>query len=571
MAKRLPWIVIAVVALATAALPELRNEARFQWKTLPRRVEPALQPATRVPKPDPILDWTSRYVTECAAYVREHRPNNPEMLMAAGSMAPDRAAGLELLKRATELKPDPVVLSAYVDGLLASGPYYQTPATLGADPGRRGQMRAAKAAIKKNKVPTQVSPSEAAPLLAAVARWERADPENAMPIAIEVWCLNGLGEREKAIARWREAARRPKVDGYAAERAVAARALLVDMGLPMPEAVVACQWIGDSPSAATLAASARMAYHEGRRAQLEGRAADALGCWQATVDIGAHAQACADLISDFAAGVNIQAVGGAPAWRWGPNARTGEEGQGLLRGSLFYGREHEFFRNQAGKSGDERLRDTMITAKARTGLTRQYTEMVSERQWYTRAGELLVFGQLAGGFLVLSAVLLALTTWVRRRRAEGPSLQSPWLFLTPLPGFIVLAVAAGITVALSMECATTPLRVARGQDEMRAVLLAAAAALGVAAIAMLFARRAGVTRGRAWVDGVHAGMSVAVVVSSLLYLGLGIGAMDLRRNWVAQNVHPRSEMERVRLATGRAWEKPPTPPGSWVPGYAPER
>jgi hypothetical protein len=569
MVKRhLPWLVVTAVALAAAAVPRLRDEARFQWVMLPRHIEPALQRATVAPRPDPIMNWVNSYRERCMQYVQDHHPDDAEMLMAAGMLAPDRVAGIGLLERAADLNPNPVSLSAYVDGLLDQGPYYETPATLGIDPQWPEQVAAAKGAIAKQRVPPTISKREAAPLLAALARWQRADPGNALPVAIEVWCQNGLGEREKAIARWQQAARLPEVNAYTSERVASVRKLLVRMGLPLPEAIVGCQSIGTFPSLSALNVSARIAYHEGRRAQLEGRPEDALRCWQATVDLGRRAQACADLLDEFRFGVDVEAFGAAPAWRWFPDSATGAQGGGVMQGRFFYGPQHAFYRTHVGERGDAGLREGLVAAKTRTMLLQQYSEMVTEPQWYTRAGELLVFGQLAGGFLIVAGVMLAFATWARRRGdPPGPALRAPWLLLTSLPAVFVLAAAAGLTVAFSRDCPGSPLRVPRGQDLLLGVALSAVTALVVPAIPALFARRAGIRRARAWLDSLRAGLPVAIVVCAALYLGLSLGAMQLRQNWVEQNVHPMSEMERARRAAGRRWENPPVRPGSWVNGY----
>lgn len=569
MARRyVPWFTVIAVALVVIAVPPLRDGARFQWVMLPRHFAPEMRQAETLPSPDPIRDWGNSYRLHCAEFARARYWNDAEMLMAAGMLTPDRFSGLEMLERAAELRSDPVTLSAYVDGLLEKGPGYQTPATLGVDPQQSGRMAEARRSIADRHIPGSLSKSDAAPLLAALARWQKADPKNALPVAVEVWCANGLGNRDKAIARWQEAARMPEMNAHTAQRIIAMRKLLIRMGLPMSEAIIAADSARSFPSLTVLGMSAMLAYYEGSLARMEGRSADALQCWNATVELGERMQECSDRIEEFQSGVNLQAVGGAPAWRWFPDSMTGARGGGIMQGRFFRGPQHEFYQAQAGKQRGQELRDALVLAKTRAMMIERFTGMRSDHQWYTRAGEWLVFGQLATGFLIAAIIVLAAATWARRRTEPStPALNSPWLLLTSLPSFFVLAAAAGLVVAFSRDCATSPVRMPRGQDVLLGVSLAAVAALAVPLIPALFVRRTGLSLSRAWLDSLRAGLSVAVVVASLIYLGLGLEAADLRDHWVRQNAHPITEMEQARRAIGPSWDHPPVFPGSWVDSH----
>jgi hypothetical protein len=198
-----------------------------------------------------------------------------------------------------------------------------------------------------------------------------------------------------------------------------------------------------------------------------------------------------------------------------------------------------------------------------------YRGIVGFSDTYTRAGELLLFGQLAAGFLVV--VGLVSVGAMARRRAAGPApaVRSPWLMLTSLPALFVLAVAAGVSVAFSRECAVSPLRVARGQDLLAGVAASAITALAVPLVVALVIRRGEASRGRVWLDSLGAGLPVAMVITALVYLGLSVGAMDLRARWVRQKLQPASEMEQLRRGLGPRWDNPLVRPGSYVESYPP--
>jgi len=571
--RHAPWLAVLGVVVTVALVPPLRDQARFQWVTLPRHFERVPRPGEDLARRDPIMDWAGSYRARCVQFVQGHLPSDPEMIMAAGILSPDRAAGLKLLERAAELKPNGVTLSAYLDGILEHGPYYETPATLGVDPRWARDMAGARRSIEKRHIPLSLSKEDAIPLLSALSRWRSADPRNALPVAVEAWCLYGLGHRDQAIARWQEAAQLSDVSAHVTERANAVRRLLVHMGLPVPEAVVAAEAIGTLPALSALSISARIAYHEGRRAQLAGRAADALRCWQTTVALGQRAQACAELVPEFQLGAELEQFGAAPAWRWLPDAATGARGgPGIMQGRFFFGPQHAFHLSQVGKEGDAELRDAVVATRTRTMMLERIASMAAGPGQYTEAGELLVFGQLLGAFVLVSATILGAATALRPSNgATGPWLRSPWHFVSSLPALFVLAVAAGITIAFARECAASPLRVARGQDILLGVGLAAITALAVPVLPALLARRRGVPVARGWLESLRAGLVSVVVVGALIYLGLGLGAMDLRARWLGQKLHPVSEMDRARAALGPRWDDPPVRPGSWIEDYPPLR
>jgi len=571
MIRRRALLAVPVaVGLLFALVPPLRDQARFQWVTLPRHLERVPQRGQEPPRVDPIMDWAASYRRRSARFVEERFPRNSEMLMAAGLLAPNGGEALRLLERAAS-GSDPVTLSAYVDALLERGPYYVSPATIGVDPAWTDGMAAARREIRRNHLPTALSEKGVASVLVALARWREADPGNAVPAAVEAWCLYGLGRREQALLRWCEAERLPKATTYAAKRAAAVRRLLVGMGLPAAEAAVTADAMRLPVSLDAVMIAARIAYHEGRRSQLAGRGAFAIGCWSATTALGQRLQEWAGLVPEFQRGAELQALGASPAWCWLPDASTGFQGAGpgIMRGRFFYGPQHAFYRSHVGGRRDAELRDAVVAAKTRSMMLQQIGGALTGAECYTEAGELLVFGQLLGGFLIVSGISLAVVAW-RRPVGDSPC-GSPWRYLSSAPALLVLAVAAGVAIALSRECAVSPLRIARGQDLLLGVGLAVATAFVAPIVPGLLARRRGGSARRAWIDSLRAGLLAVIVVGALIYFGLGLGAMQLRARWVSQELNPVSEMDRARRLAGFRWDNPPMRPGSWVESYPPAR
>ncbi|MFB3879611.1 MAG: hypothetical protein ACE149_00030 [Armatimonadota bacterium] len=562
--RRGQWLAVIAVGAAVALAPQLRETARFQWVTLPRQFERVPVPGEDPPRRDPIMDWANSYRARATAFAEARFPRDSRMLMAAGELSPDRSAGLRLLERVAEQSADVVILSAYVDAVLEQGPYYETPATLGVDPQRLGEMKAARRELRKRRLPPRLTEAQVAPLLGALSRWRKADPGNALPLAVEVWCLNGLGRRDEAMARWQEAARLSVVDDYTAERAAATRQLLARMGLPTPEAILAAEAALAAPSFAALNSAGRIAYHEGRRAQLAGRATEALGCWQATILLGRHIQQCAGLTPEYALGAQLEAFGAGPAWSF----VAGRAG-GPLGGQYFFGPQHAFYRAQVGGKADAELRDALVRTKARAAMVERYRSIVGFSEAYTRAGELLLFGQLTVGFLVAAGLAAAGVAAIGRRGPRTPALASPWMLLASMPALLGLAVAGGVCVALARDCAVAPLRVARGQDLLVGVGVAAAGTLVAPLIVALAIRRRDRSRAMVWLESLGRGLPVVVAVAALVYLGLSIGAADLRARWVRQKLQSGSEMEQVRRGIGPRWDSPPIFPGSYVEGYPP--
>ncbi len=91
----------------------------------------------------------------------------------------------------------------------------------------------------------------------------------------------------------------------------------------------------------------------------------------------------------------------------------------------------------------------------------------------------------------------------------------------------------------------------------RMSLFVAVTALALPVIPALFARRHGIACTGAWLGSLRAGLPVAILVAAVVYLGLGLGAMDLRARWLRQRLHPMLEMDRGRRFSGSRWQDPP--------------
>ena len=314
------------------------------------------------------------YRGRAVIFVRERYPNDPEMLMAAGLLAKDKAASLGLLKEAAETANTPVAWAAYVSSLLGHVPRYERLGTQGVDPGDPEIVAQAKRDLAERGQPDALTANQVEPLLAALKGWQAADPQNAMPAVLEVFYLYGLHEDAEALERWRFAASLPLVSSRDAESRRPVARLLSRMGMPELEAIERSYGVRSYVCYPTVRECARIAVYEGRLAQMQGRSADAIAWWDATIAIGHHMQESATHLIDYLVGVAVEGIGAAPTWKWYLGAATGMEDGPLLKGRYFWGRQHEFFVTQVGETADRQVRDDLVLAKVRQMAHRRLRE-----------------------------------------------------------------------------------------------------------------------------------------------------------------------------------------------------
>ncbi len=563
---RAAWLVLIIVIVVVAAASPLRQQVRLQWAMLPqlsRRQPPGFsdQPfgsATMLLVP---------YQDSCVAFVTRHYPNDPEMLLAAGALADDK----ELLRRAAEVGKTPAAWAAYVDALLQTEPRFERVGASGVDPADSNAVAQEEQRIAESRSPTKLSPQQAAPGLKALDAWHAADPENGLPLAMQALYLYGLHRDDAVLPQWETAGRLPEVSNRSQERTRAMTRLLVRMGMPEPEAIAASSAAVVFPSLARLRTCARIAAYEGRLAQMQGRATDAVRWWDSTAELGRHMQASADAIIGFLVGVAVEAIGGAPAWQWYQDRASGVPNGPLFQGRYFYGSQHTLYVGEEGETAASQLRDQLVVGKLRTQLVRRYTEGLTVFGDYYRSDRLLAFGQLTAVLLLLLLVLFAVTgTWSRQAADQATDLGWVWQGIITV---LVLAPVAAIGVAIlrapiSGEMPSTAIPVAR---IIVSLGLSAVAAIVLPLFAAAFSRRSPARPRTAWRGNLRRVLPTALALGAILYLGLALAAMSVRTRWTGEMTRPgMSEMTWLVQKAGPAWSHPQMPPDSWRAGYPPK-
>ncbi len=124
-------------------------------------------------------------------------------------MAADERKGLAFLREEAERSNDPTILAAYVDQLYVLGPPYRRAGNVGAGPGFEWAEDNVRKLNAQDHRQEYLTPEQAAPMLEALARWERVEPENGYPYMMKMWYRYGLHQDEAALNTWEEAAKRP--------------------------------------------------------------------------------------------------------------------------------------------------------------------------------------------------------------------------------------------------------------------------------------------------------------------------------------------------------------------------
>jgi hypothetical protein len=558
------WIILPVVVLTTVAVPRLREQARLQWSTL-HQMTTAIGAARDAPKPDPVLPWLAAYQQACAEFVETHFQGDTEMLVAAGSLASHREEARALLKRAAESSGEPFAWAAYVDALLAHGPRYERLGTAGVDPSDAATVAELRRTIAERNIPTTLPPDGAANLMEAISGWRQADPDNSMPLALEVWCLYGLHQDAEALACWEEAASAAFGSGYRNERERAARRLLREMGMPDPEALVTSRGAFLAPSFGRMTTCGAAAYFEGRRAQNQGRDRDALRWWTAAVHMGRRTRESAESVDAFSAGAAIESSGAAPAWRWYSDSVTGIPGGTLMRGRIFYGPQHAFFAGQAGEAMDADLRDSLVRLQSQTRVLKTFSVYTGNQLGYSRAGELFIFSELAAIFVVvLLLLLIAVGTWRGGAADASANLPVIWGFVASVATLVAMGLAAGIVVALAHPGPISSLLVPSAGPVAGGVVVAVVFAIAAPLVAALPPRLRSAGLWSTWRGNLRRTLPLTITLGAFLYLALGFAAMGLRARWVRERTTPDvSQMERIRRFASGRWDNPRVPPDSW--------
>jgi len=616
------WLILIVVIAAVALVPPLRRQAGIQVRLLPGLDLPLFfalsslfppPPSEEAPLPQPVVPWLEPCRQRALAFVEQHYPNDPEMLMAAALLAPEQEteARLSLLSRAVELGGGPPAWSAYLPLLTGDSCSYRRLGTDGGDPADSRQVEWQRQYILESGTPTILLEDDAAPVLDALRRWQEDDPQNALPVALEVHLLYGLHRDREAMARWVEAGRLPVSRDYQEDNARAVALLLSRMGISRPEAMHGGWWVTVSPLSAHLRTCARIAHYEGRLAQMEGESADAIAWWNATIDLGLHLQQSTDSIVGFLVGVSLQAMGASPAWVWHPDGMTGIPGGPLRGGRYFHGTQHDFYVAQVGEKASAGLRDSLVKARVRSDMLRQYGAGSTRLSAGGRAGLYLSLGQLVAlQLLPMALLVILLAAWPGRHASRVAERLRPWQLIA-----VALAVLAVTAIALaagriplpvfssdsSVDVSAQPLVTApfpslawlketflsgilagtqpawelpyfpfMGIAALILVGFPAAALLFVALSAALLAPRPRPRLLTAWRGHLRRLLPPALAFGAILYLAIGIVTIKPRADYARQWMKPgASEMDHVRQALGDEWTNPTIPPDSYRAEHPP--
>jgi len=504
------------------------------------------------------------YAERAPEFVREHYPNDPQMLIAAGLLARDVNEALALLKAAVEKGGGSAAWAAYAQVVIEAGPHYDCVAASGADPADAEHVAQEERRIAESGVPTTLSPQEAAPVMQVLKQWQQAEPRNALPVAFEMYYLYGLHRDAEVLARWEEAARLPEVNAHGQQFINHTARLLEKMGVSPWQALSAVYnggWMFAPMS--TLRTCTRIAAYEGRLAQLQGRSDDAIRWWMATIQFGRHMQQSADILIECLRGIAIEVIGGSPVWAWWPDQMTGIPGGPLLGGRLFYGPQHDFFIAQAGEEVAEQIRDSLVHAKVRAMLARKYVERLGglpegQLRSMTMRGSSIWYGVLLGGFLL---AFVAVSLWARKKADEATSLGWAWR--------VIIALLALAPVSAGFTLAWIALKARAMQPKLEVVVfggigLSFAAMLLLPLLAALRSRRQGARLVTAWRGNLRKVLSVAIVLCAALSLGLALAGRQAEARW-ARRWLSETEMARVIREIGPEWTHPKIPADAWRP------
>jgi hypothetical protein len=559
---RAPWV-IAVAAVATvAAAPVLRQQA-LGAKTA-RVVYQALssgQPGRWGPKP------LEPFQARVATFVERHYAADPEMLMAAGLLAPEAKQGLSLLSRAVELGRDPVYHAAYVSRLVEPGPRYARIGAVVADPADAKEAAKAEEQRSSSRVPDRLSPAEAAPVLEALRGWERADPGNGLPHALEAYYLYGLHRDEEAKQAWARAGRLPQAREYVWPARLAGARLLNRMGMVKADALMLFTPGQSDAFFDVLKPAVRYAWYEGRLAEVQGRDGDALRWWNGTVSLGRHLQESADTKAGFMHGVLLERAGGGAAWR-----AAYDPGQ-----KLFYGPAHAFYAAQVGPEADANLRDDLLRGDARIGLL-QGTPGSEPHEPDSPITHATGVQGMAGTMLTLAVwclVIFALAALLAPRAAEAGARSGwAWAVLIAVTAVVLALVGPTWTLLHPRIIVVAAGRAQAAQAEVSPEALRAgasfvAALLAAVGLPLLLSLRTAANEigfdGVAWGGNLRRALPVVIAALALSYLALNLTSAKLRAEWLATWTKPGTTALSVQISRiGPEWDRPPLRKDPWA-------
>jgi len=561
---RASWLIIIAVALITVAVRPLREQTKLPLITDSLFAVGQTEGGQTEPRPS---RWDA-YRQRAPEFVKRNYPDDPEMLLAAGMLTPDKTEGLALLKQAAEKENAPAAWAAYAGALLEQLPEWQRLGEWGVDPTNPKSVAEAVKQMRDMKLPDHLDPKAAAPAMQALTAWEKADLENGLPAALETRLLYGGHMEEKARERWEVAAVRPQAKDYWVEHTRVIGKLFWRMGIPEAEALITATSYADSRFYSTLRQAARIAQYEGKVAQMQGRPGDALRWWNSSIALGRHLQESSDSIIGHFVGVAIEGIGASPSWRWYLDKTTGTPGGPLQGGRLWYGRDHAFYVSQVGETKDAEVRDSLVRSKARSPLLHNDIEGMMGR--FMSGPQMRGVGlvMLGAGFAAVGGLELILFlivgTWRREEADRAATFRPGWHVVQAVAGLLPFAALAVVMYHISVSGLKRPL-----VATPIAVFVGAAVLVALLSIAAWRFGRIPGTRLRAGARGnLRAQLPISAALCALTFLALNLAALKPRAEWVRQWSDPKmTEMAQVRQRLGEKWENPPIPKDAWRAEY----
>ncbi len=503
------------------------------------------------------------YAERAPQFVREQYPDDPEMLMAAGLLTTNYDTGVALMKEALEKDGGGAAWAAYAGLLAARLPDYQRLGLWVVDPADPEAVARVEGIISKQPAPRKLAAAEVAEIMEVARHWAKEEPDNGMPLALETYYLYGLHRDQEALERWEEAASRPEAESHRQEFQWAARRLLIEMGERELDAIQFSWWSVRLENIEVMSSApshcARIGGYEGRLARLEDRPDDAIRWWMATVQFGRHMQQSADTLMQCLIASVIEEIGGSPVWTWQPDGMSGIPDDPLQGERLFHGEHHDFFVSQAGEQAAEEVRDSMVRAKVRAQLAKDYRRRLRADP-FIRSAMLLGLSALFVGLLVVFLLVFVGISIRARKQADeatdlppGPRLIIVFLALLP-------ATAGGVLY-------WTQLSIRQSQPWLLMVFfggfaLTPLAALLLPLIAARSTRQPPARLATAWRGNLRKVLPLAILLCATLSLALGIAGRRAEAEW-ARNWPTETEMERVVEAIGPRWTNPTIPPDAW--------
>ncbi len=568
---RISWLVLVAAAVTVLAVPGLREQAR----AIPSSAVRGL--------------WSEGFfcnpsaLREVAAFVDRHYADDPDMLLAVGTLAfntevnwvpdqPEREEFARLrrsfLERAVAAGGTPAAWAAYTElgTVRVIGP--GDPGWVWPEPGIPPELGPVPA---PDPAPRVSDAQTSADTLADLRGWQAVDPENALPVALESSALWDRGREAEAGSLWRAASTMPVVSDRRTERREALSLLWRRMGCPeMESRAAAASLYRDglwSNLDLVLAIGAGATWRAGIEAASQGRPEEAVRLWQATIDLGRRMQMSADTPGDFQSCIALEREGVEPIWHLYPRYHVGMSYEERRGRSFWYGRHHALYVEHMGEEADAALRDHLVKNHARFFLLSgpfsadtELSDMQAEAESSLRH---FVFLALTTGLLLMLFGLLSL--YAREAADRAANIGLGWratLVLVPLPlGYLLL-------LLLGVEPSSIPLGWHPGRSPWFSAAAVPFAVLVLSLGSVLYRDFGGASTWTVWRGNMRAVLPPVAALVALLCVVLGLDAAPVRSK-VTQELR-RPELTRVIEELGDRWHDPPIPPNAWRAEYPPE-